>query len=262
MKIAEVTCKSALSFSQLSGYDYALNPYRGCMHGCVYCYASSVLREKRPWGEFVDVKRNIPAVLAKEVKRKEKGVVGIGTVTDAYQPVEERYSITRLCLEVLQAHEFPVCIQTKSSLILRDTDLLCEFEDASVGFTLTVLDDRWRRKFEPGASPPSERLHAMRHLSSSGIRTWAFIGPILPIVTEQDLEGVVGGIVDAGASEILIDRLNMKRDTWMKLEPVLVDLGMKDKWLSAIDGKDYFRDVESKAFGLCQAKGINCLSAF
>ncbi|MFQ5910101.1 MAG: radical SAM protein [Thermoplasmata archaeon] len=263
MEISEVGCKSALSRSRLPGYRYALNPYRGCSHGCKYCYASAVLRETRSWGDFVDVKRNLPAHLAKELKKKEKGVVGIGTVTDGYQPVEERYRMTRMCLELLLVNGFPICIQTKSSLVLRDIDLLCRFDDVSVGFTLTTLDDKWRKVFEPGASPPSERLAAMKELSSRGIRTWAFIGPILPLVTDDDLEGLIDRIHDAQASEILVDRLNIKRDTWKKLEPVLERYGMEETWRSMM-GKDcgYFGSVETEIFRLCRAKGINCLSAF
>ena len=132
MYVGELSCKAALSRSGLPGFDYALNPYRGCQHGCIYCYSPETLREKRvcyspetlrekrEWGSFVEVKRNIPGVLAKELRRLKKGVVGIGTVTDAYQPVEERYGVTRRCLEQLLRRDFPICIQTKSSLVERD----------------------------------------------------------------------------------------------------------------------------------------------
>ncbi|MFQ6107551.1 MAG: radical SAM protein [Thermoplasmata archaeon] len=263
MRIGEIDCRTALSHSRLPGLRYALNPYRGCSHGCRYCYASAVLHETRPWGEFVDVKRNLPAVLAKELKRKAGGVVGVGTVTDAYQPVEETYRITRMSLRLLLRSSFPISIQTKSPLVLRDVDILCEFEDVNVGFTLTTLDDKWRLVFEPGAPPPQDRLAAMTELSSRGIRTWAFIGPLLPLVTEEDLQGLVQSIVDAGAHEVLVDRLNLKRDTWEKLEPALRGLGMRDSWHSIVR-KDpgYFKRIETQVFNICKAKGINCLSAF
>lgn len=262
MKISEVSCRSALSHSRLPGLKYALNPYRGCSHGCKYCYASAVLRETRPWGEFVDVKRNAPTMLAKELRTKEKGNVGIGTVTDAYQPLEERFEITRMCLEQLLRHGFPVSIQTKSSLIMRDADLICEFEEIEVGFTLTTLDEKWRRAFEPGASPSKDRMAAMKSLSSRGIRTWAFIGPILPRVTEKDIEGLLDGIADAGASEILVDKLNIKRDTWAKLRPVLEEHGMEEDWRNLVRDRAYFENVVDRIFGSCETKGINCLSAF
>ena len=160
MKVCEVTCTTALSPSNLPGLDYALNPYRGCSIGCVYCYAPSVLREERPWGRFVDVKRNIPAVLAKALKRKARGMVGLGTVTDGYQPLEGRYHLTRYCLEQLVRFDFPVSVQTKSSLVLNDLDLLRRLSDAEVGVTVTTLDEAQRRHFEPFASPSERRIAA------------------------------------------------------------------------------------------------------
>ena len=118
MNVTTISCKSALSQSRLLGYDYALNPYRGCEHGCSYCYAPYVLHEDREWGGFVDVKLDIPSVLSKELGRRKKGVVGISTVTDPYQPIEKKYELTRTCLEHLLRHDFPICIQTKSALAL------------------------------------------------------------------------------------------------------------------------------------------------
>ena len=115
-KLKEITCKSALSISNLSGLDYALNPYKGCEHGCIYCYAPSVLREDRNWGEFVDIKRNIPSVLAKELKTKKKGTIGISTVTDPYQPVEKKFEITRKCLDQISKNDY---FKNKANEILK-----------------------------------------------------------------------------------------------------------------------------------------------
>jgi DNA repair photolyase len=221
------------------------------------------LREKRPWGEFVDVKRNLPVLLAKELKKKEKGVVGVGTVTDGYQPVEEKYKLTRMSLELLLKHDMPVSIQTKSSLVLRDADLLAEFDDVSVGFTLTTMNEKWRNVFEPGALSSRDRIAAMKKLSSLGIKTWAFIGPILPLVTEEDLDKTLDGIADANAIEVLVDRLNIKRDTWAKLGPVLEEYGMDEKWKSIVKNNPaYFDGIWNRISDFCEAKGINCLSAF
>ncbi|MHA1962658.1 MAG: radical SAM protein [Candidatus Thorarchaeota archaeon] len=213
MKTTEVTCKSAISPSRLPGYDYALNPYRGCGHGCTYCYAPDVLREKREWGTFVDVKRNIPIILAKEVKRKEKGVLGIGTVTDAYQPIEKKVEVTRLSLEQLLKQDFPICIQTKSDLVLRDLDLITRFSDSEVGLTVAFLDESTRKLFEPNASPIERRLSALRTLSDEGVRTWAFIGPILPHVSMDELLELARRISDTGVDHVLVDKLNLKRST-------------------------------------------------
>jgi DNA repair photolyase len=101
-----------------------MNPYRGCAHGCRYCYAPNIMRiPRREWGRFVEVKRNIPKILSDELKKKKKGVVGISTTTDPYQPVEKKYKLTRFCLEQLLKHDFPVSVLTKSRLVSRDLDI-------------------------------------------------------------------------------------------------------------------------------------------
>ncbi len=122
MRVSDVDCKRALGPSKLPGLDYALNPYRGCAFGCVYCYSPAVLREARPLGSFVEARRNIPNALARELKSSRRGLVGIGTVTDPYQPLEGRYRLARLCLEQLLRYDFPISIQTKSPIVIRDLD--------------------------------------------------------------------------------------------------------------------------------------------
>ncbi len=213
MKTSEVACKYAISPSGLPGYDYALNPYRGCGHGCAYCYAPDILWEKREWGTFVDVKRNLPNILSKEVKRKRRGVVGIGTVTDAYQPTERKYEITKHALEQLLKEDFPICIQTKSDIVLRDVDLIRQFSDAEVGFTVAFLDEKDRRLFEPKASPIERRIEALHRLRDEGIRTWAFVSPLLPHIAEGEFLELAGRLADTGVDHVLVDKLNLKRST-------------------------------------------------
>ncbi len=221
MKVREVTCSTALSPTSLPGLDYALNPYRGCSIGCLYCYSPSVLRETRPWGRFVDVKRNIPAVLARELKRVRRGVIGLGTVTDGYQPVEPRYRLTRYCLEQLARFDFPVSIQTKSSLVLRDLDLLVRLADVEVGVTITTLDEAMRRRCEPYSSPSPRRLETLERLNAAGVRTWAFVGPILPGATDTTVEALLRAIRDAGTTHVMVDRLRFRPGVWEALEPAL-----------------------------------------
>jgi DNA repair photolyase len=142
--VREIECKSILTKSGIEGVDYALNPYVGCGHGCVYCYASFMKRftgHKEEWGAFVDVKVNAADVLARQMKRAKRGNIVSGTVTDPYQPLEERYEITRVCLKVLADYDSPVSILTKSNLVLRDLDLLRRLKDVEVGLTITALDD-------------------------------------------------------------------------------------------------------------------------
>ncbi len=238
--IAPISCKTALSRSQLES-DYALNPYRGCSHGCKYCYSPSVLREERTWGEFLDVKRNIPKVLSKELKKKEKGMVRIGSVTDPYQEAEEKYELTRRCLEQLSMRDFPVLIQTKSGLVKRDVDLLKEM-DSDIGFTITSLDDNFRKKFEPNAPSISERLSAIKELKEENLDLWVFIGPLFPYLNDEkeDLLRLKETLDSLGIDEIYLDKLNMRERVWNNIKPILEpDIQKKYKNIY-FDGDDYF----------------------
>ena len=243
MKVNEVIVKSALSKSGLPGLVYALNPYRGCSHACTYCYAPSVLHENRKWGEFVDVKLNLPSVLAKEMASEERGVVGIGTVTDAYQPAEKEYEITRKCLEVLLKKDWPISIQTKSDLVLRDLDLIEKFKDKDVGFTITTLDDKARKRFEPHSSPIPARLDALRAIAERGIKTWVFLGPIIPDLLGDTLEDLIKALSGIGIDHLLFDRLNIKPG------------------MSGFSDYDY-KPIEAKVKELCKRYNIRCYNAF
>jgi len=217
MQVTTVHCKSALTSSKLLGYRYALNPYRGCEHACAYCYAPYVLHEDREWGEFVDVKLNIPSVLARELRRREKGVIGISTVTDPYQPAEKRYELTRRCLEVLCRHSFPISIQTKSSLVLRDRELIRSAPTMDVGVTITTIDDGDRRRYEPRASPVDARLQTLEELAEDGIKTWAFVGPVMPYITDRHLEELFSELSRTGVRQVFVDKLNLKKGMRQKL---------------------------------------------
>jgi DNA repair photolyase len=203
MKIREITAKSILSTSQVS--DYALNPYVGCQHACVYCYAKFMKRftgHRENWGEFVDVKINAPDLLAREVTKKKVGRVWVSGVCDPYQPLERKYRLTRLCLAVLVENNWPVMVQTKSPLVLRDIDILKRATDIEVGFTITTADERMRKIFEPGAPPSAKRVEALERLHKAGIRTFAMIAPVLP--GAEGLPDMLKGTV----GHVLVDRLN------------------------------------------------------
>lgn len=203
MKIREIKAKNILSKSQV--YDYALNPYVGCQHDCVYCYARFMKRftgHRERWGDFVDVKINAPELLAREVKKKKIGRVWISGVCDPYQPLEKRYMLTKRCLDILVDNGWPFTVQTKSPLVLRDIKALKRSGSVEVGFTITTADERIRRIFEPAAPPSSERIAALSGLHSKGIRTFAMIAPILP-----GAEGLVRPL-EGKVDNVLIDRLN------------------------------------------------------
>jgi len=203
MNIREINAKSILSKSQV--YDYALNPYVGCQHECVYCYAKFMKRfteHRERWGEFVDVKINAPALLSHEVKRKKIGRVWISGVCDPYQPLERKYTITRKCIMILVENNWSFTVQTKSALVLRDTDILKRSKDVEVGFTITTADEKIRKIFEPGASSSGERIEALARLHSEGIQTFAMIAPILP--GSESLVSALKGKVEY----VILDRLN------------------------------------------------------
>jgi DNA repair photolyase len=206
VKIAERTARSVLSKTGIPGARWALNPYVGCAHACRYCYAEFMKKytgHPEPWGTFVDAKVNAPEALERELRRAERGVVMLSSVTDCYQPLEDRCRLTRRCLERLLAHRFPVRILTKSPLVLRDLDLLRQFPEIEVGLTVTTDDERMRRLFEPAAPPIAARIDALRRLREAGVRTYVFIGPLLPMDPAR-LAAMLRDHVD----EALVDPMN------------------------------------------------------
>jgi DNA repair photolyase len=214
-KITEKLCKTALSKSGLS-YDYTVNPYTGCLHGCVYCYANFMRRFsghlKDRWGSFVDVKVNLLDVLAKELPRRPGGSVWLSSVCDPYQQVEAKYALTRGTIELLMKYpKFTISILTKNALVMRDVDLLTRMRKrVDVGFTITTFSDRAQKIFEPYASPVKDRIDAIRQLEEAGLKTWAFIAPILPYVTEIELESGLRELADAGVKKLMTDRYNAR----------------------------------------------------
>ena len=263
MKTSEITCKYAMSPSGLPGYDYAINPYRGCGHGCAYCYAPDILWEEREWGTFVDVKRNLPKILSKEVKKRKKGIVGIGTVTDAYQPAEKRFEVTRHALKQLLKEDFPICIQTKSDLVLRDVDLIKKFSDAEVGFTVAFLNENTRKLFEPNASTIERRIDALHKLGDEGIRKWAFVGPLLPHVAEQEYVELAERLAYTGVDHVLVDRLNMKRSTRKNiLKRLDGDVELQSVYSRNMTNSSRYRRMARIIVHELESKGIQAKSVF
>jgi DNA repair photolyase len=212
VRVGARRCKTILGRSGIGSIDYSVNPYLGCEHGCVYCYArfmSSMGHAGEEWGSFVDVKVNALERLRAEAPRRRRGVVLLSSVTDPYQPLEQKYRLTQGSLRILLEHQFPVTVQTKSDLVLRDLDLLKKFDDCEVGFTITTADEAVRSVFEPRASPIRARLTALRKVSDAGIPTFAFLGPLLPYLCEEGLEGLLDELAES-VGRLLIDRLNIK----------------------------------------------------
>ncbi len=210
MIVKEVYAKKILSKSKVA--DYTINPYVGCEHGCTYCYARFMkrfTRHKEKWGQFVDVKINAVSLLKREIQKRRIGKVWISGVCDPYQPLEVQYELTRGCLGVLLAYDWPITIQTKSPLVLRDIDLLKQFTDCEVGLSITTAHDGIRRLFEPNVPPINQRIETLAKLHSAGLQTFAMIAPILP-EAEQLISRLKGNV-----DYILIDKMNYHYADWV-----------------------------------------------
>jgi DNA repair photolyase len=171
----------------------------------------------------VDVKVNAPQVLEREVKRKKVGRVFVSSVCDGWQPVEERYGLTRQCLEILLQYGYPITILTKSALAGRDLDLLTGKNNVDFGVTITTQDESLSKLFEPKSSPPAERLALVEGAKRKGITTYVFLGPLIPHLsdTEESLRSLLNAVREVGADYFYVDRLNPRYGVWPSLKCVL-----------------------------------------
>lgn len=191
------------------GFSASINPYRGCEHGCAYCYA-------RPYHEYLGlssgldfetkifIKEDAPELLREELasKKWEPQTLGVSGITDAYQPIERRVELTRRCLQVCLDFRNPVVVVTKNNLVTRDIDVLSElarFQAVAVFISVTSLDASLARKLEPRASLPAVRLDTIRALASAGIPTGTLVAPVIPGLTDHELPAIVREAAAAGA---------------------------------------------------------------
>ena len=183
MIIKETEAKNVITKSNLPVCDFSVNPYTGCEHSCKYCYASFMKRftkHPEPWGEFLDVKYWDKIKKPKNYAGKE---LFIGSVTDPYQPIEEKYCRTRALLEELQGSGAKLSIATKSDLILRDLDIIKTFPDARVSWSVNTLDETFKDDMDKAVSI-ERRLAAMKAFHKAEVRTTCFISPIFPVITD------------------------------------------------------------------------------
>ncbi len=199
--IKEIQAKTLLSSrshpDSWFGCMYTMNIYRGCQHQCIYCDSRSECYQIENFADIL-VKSNAIERLEDELPRKrKKGVVCTGSMSDPYQPLEKKLRLSRKALEVLAKHEFPVHTMTKNKLVVRDKDVLQEVSKvyAAVSFSITTVEDELGKKVEPGSSLPSERLDAMKELADAGIYTGVTMMPVLPFI--EDGENQVREMVDA-----------------------------------------------------------------
>ena len=209
MQIAKIRAKNILSRSKIGSGGYAINPYVGCPHGCIYCYAEfmrSATGHEEAWGEFLDVKDFDTACLVKFAASHGNERVFMSSVTDCYNPYEARFGATRKVLETLAGSDVNLQILTKSSLVTRDIDLLQTMPKVRVGVSLSGIDESLRRMLEPNASSVEARIAAIKKLRAAGVKTYIFVAPIFPQITP--VFDIISRYGDA-ADEIWFDRLNL-----------------------------------------------------
>ena len=193
------------------GFDRSINPYRGCEHGCVYCFARPThaylgLSPGLDFESKLFVKPEAAELLAKELSAPgySPKVIAIGTNTDPYQPIERRYKVMRRILEVLDRANHPVGIVTKSALVLRDLDILARMAErklAKVALSVTTLDAELARKMEPRAATPMRRLETLRRLAQVGVPTTVMVAPMIPALNDMEIERILEAAVTAGVKE-------------------------------------------------------------
>jgi len=237
MKIKEIKAKSIIIKSGLPDSDFVINPYVGCVHSCIYCYARFMKRftnHTEPWGEFLDVKINAPDLIPKKIDKYKDKSITISSVTDPYQPAERKYKLMRGILEKLILLEPSLCILTKSGLIVRDIDLFRNFKKLIAGVSLAFLDDNVRKEVEPFASSVEERIDAVKKLKEAGISTFIFISPMFPELTDwKNIILKTKNFVD----QFWFEDLNIRRANWSNIKDWLEN---KRPELSEKYGEIYF----------------------
>ncbi len=214
-------------------FDRSLNPFRGCEHGCTYCFARPThaylgLSPGLDFESKLVARPKAAEVLEKELRRKsyQPGMLAIGTNTDPYQPIERRYRVMRSVLEVLQRYNHPVAITTKGTLVERDIDILSDMAAkglAQVGVSLTTMDQELSRAMEPRCPLPKRRLAIIRRLTEAGIPVRAMLAPVVPGLTDHEVETLMEAAADAGASGM----------AWIMLRLPMEVAPLFEEWLRA-----------------------------
>ena len=271
----EVRCRSALNRVKGMPFEWTLNPYRGCTHGCHYCYARRYqtqfeLDSDDQFASIIFVKTNVVDVLRKELARLswDGEYVAVGTATDCYQPIEGHYKLTRGSLTALCDFRNPVGVVTKGPLIVRDKDVLADLTagpGVSVYISVPTVDEAAWRLLEPGTAPPLKRLRAVRELVDAGIRAGVLMNPIVPGITSKPalMERTMKAIADHGARFVGCNVMFLEGGTrdhfmrWLAAEfPHMVE-GYKSLYAGKYAPSSYRKEV-SNVVGLLRRKyGVN-----
>jgi len=221
MKFKEIKCKSCMTKSKIT--DYVINPYTGCQHGCVYCYADFIKKFQNiqeEWGKFVYAKTNCPELLKEELEKSKPGHIWLASVCDCYMPIEGKLKLTRKVLQTINKSphkkKFTFEILTKSALVKRDFDLIKQL-NAELGMSINTLDENVSRIIEPLASPPRERIKTLTEAKKKGIKVFGFISPVLPGIT--NLEELFKEL--SFCNYVWVELLNTKISVLERIMPVI-----------------------------------------
>lgn len=221
MLIKEINASSCMNKSKIT--DYVINPYTGCQHGCRYCYAVFIKKFQNinePWGDFVYVKINCPELLKKELENNKPGHIWLSSVCDCYQPLEKKYKLTRKILKTINKfpnkNKFTIEILTKSSLVERDFDLLKQL-NVELGCSISNLDEKTAKIIEPFTSSPKKRIQVLKKAKQQGIKTYGFISPVLPGIT--NLEELFEKL--SFCDYVWVELLNTKKSVLNRLMPII-----------------------------------------
>jgi DNA repair photolyase len=242
-EVREERARSLITYNRSPDlpFDRSINPYRGCEHGCIYCFArpTHAYLGLSPGLDFetrLTARNNAAEVLERELRHPKYRVapIAIGTNTDPYQPVENKRRITRACLEVLRDYHHPIAIVTKGTGILADLDILTEMAGqglASVGVSVTTLSPKVARTMEPRVPAPKKRLEVIRALADAGVPVRVMVSPVVPGLTDTELEAILEAARDAGA----------KCASWIMLRLPLEVAPLVEDWL-----RDHFPNQADK----------------
>lgn len=261
MTVNEVQTESLITKSKLPDADYVINPYVGCPHKCIYCYAEFMKRFTRhineDWGDFIDIKHFGKGINVDLIQ--PTATVLLGSVTDAYNPFEKSQKITRKIVEALIPCRARIEILTKSDLVLRDIDLFKQFHNLYVGISMNTLDDSLRKDIEPRASTVECRVNALKTLHDNGIHTYLFMSPIFPGLS--DCKSVID-LVSPFVDYVCFENLNLRATyssrvmTYIQTNhPELVDL-----YKQIYCNKDitYWEQLKNDLYDYCVANDVDC----
>lgn len=266
-RVQEVEAAQALTDftmgGNVSGVAWSLNPYAGCHHACKFCYVPDTMHaERKRWGRYVMVKRNLVRLLDEELDREDTRTVYLSTGTDPYQPIEAERELTHKALELLSRRDWPVEVLTRSPLILRDLDVLDRFTHVRVGMSVPTLDDELRQLLEPGAPAIKARLDALEKLSRAGHTVFANYAPAYPLTDDLRADDVAQAFGEAGVQWVNTSYWRRRGSTVVPIMDALEDTAYEEDVPYFVANREPQEELREELRGSLERLGIPLHSAF